>query len=453
MNISYDLNLEQQHNLIITPELKLALKILQLPSTELDEMVEKELEENPVLEIIEDVKEEKTEEEIDWKEYMQFQGKSYDSEESTSYDEIENTYENTVSYSFTLQDHLLAQLHLATESKETYRIGEFIIDSLDENGYLTISLQEISKLLKKDEKIVEESLAIVQAMEPVGVGARDLKECLLIQLKAQGITDEKIIGIVEENLDDIAANRIQLISKKFHISIEQAQQLSDIIKYLEPKPGRAFEGNTPTRYVVPDIYIEKVGDEYVITINDNYSNKLKINQYYKKILLSEEKTSEAAIYINDKLNSAFYLIKSLEQRKNTLYRVMNAILEYQIDFFEKGVMYLHRMTLKNIAEKIGVHESTVSRAVSSKYVQTPRGVFEVKYFFKSGVESEQGNSSSESIKTLVRQIINEEDITKPISDQEIADVLVSQGYAISRRTVAKYRDMMGINSSTKRKRF
>jgi len=467
--MGYDLVIEQQQKLIMTPELKLALKILQLPAAELEELILRELEVNPVLDLIDENRDEKTddhiekenideqkqkENEIDWKEYLQFQGKSYSAEELYLDDSNEASYENIITYSYKLKDHLLFQLNISHVDGETKRIGEYIIESLDENGYLTMSIEDMAKVLEADTDKIKLALEVIQSFEPYGVGASDLKECLLIQLANRGILDEKLKTIVQKHLDDIAANRLSIISKKLSISIEEAQHCSDIIKNLEPKPGRAFEDSTTTKYVIPDVYIDKIGNEYIITINEHFGSRLMINQYYKSILNSEDKTSQASLFINNKLSSAMWLIKSIEHRKNTLYNVMKAILEYQMDFFEKGPMHLKTMTLKKIAETINVHESTVSRAISGKYVQTPRGIFEIKYFFKSGVDSQDGDTvSSESIKKMIKKYIEEEDSSKPISDQQIADLLVKEGFMISRRTVAKYRDEMGILASSKRKRY
>jgi RNA polymerase sigma-54 factor len=312
----------------------------------------------------------------------------------------------------------------------------------------------MSVILNVKPEVVSEALSVIQTFDPFGVGAADLKECLLIQLKNKDILDKKVETMVMNHLDDIACNRINNISKKLSISIEEAQKFSDIIKNLEPKPGRAFEGNTATKYVTPDAYIEKAGNEYIVIVNDHYGSRLMINQYYKNILNSEDKSSQASTYINNKLSSAMWLIKSLEHRKNTLYDVVNAILQYQMDFFERGPMFLKTMTLKKIAEMVNVHESTVSRAINGKYVQTPRGIFEIKYFFKSGVDNQDGEAiSSESIKKIIKSYVNGEDTSKPVSDQNIADFLVKKGYVISRRTVAKYRDELGILSSSKRKRY
>ena len=464
MRMGYDLVIEQQQKLIMTPELKLALKILQLPAVELEELIQHELEANPVLEMAEDNRDEKPEvqqkqdknekeKEIDWKEYFQFQGKSYSAEFDND-EAAESSYENFVTYSYTLKDHLISQLRVSQINKKLRVIGEYIIESLDENGYLTITHEDMAAILNVKVETIREALNVIQTFEPFGVGAADLKECLLIQLRNKDILDEKIETIILNHLDDIAGNRINTIAKKLFISIEEAQEYSDIIKNLEPKPGRAFEGGTSTKYVIPDAYIEKLGNEYMIMVNDHYGSRLMINQFYKKILVSEDKSSQASTFINNKLSSAMWLIKSLEHRRNTLYNVLKAILDYQMDFFEKGPMFLRTMTLKKIAEMVNVHESTVSRAINGKYVQTPRGIFEIKYFFKSGVDNQDGEAiSSESIKKMIKGYVSGEDTSKPLSDQNVADFLVKEGYMISRRTVAKYRDELGILSSSKRKRY
>lgn len=467
MRMGYDLAIVQQQKLVMTPELKLALKILQLPALELEEFIQQELETNPVLELSEEPKDEKIiseqdkkndnkekEKEIDWKEYLQFQGKSYCIDSNYNDDGAEPSFDNYVSDSYTLKDHLLFQLQLSLLRYNLLDIGEFIIESLDENGYLTIPMDELAELAKTDMNTLEKVLSIIQTFDPAGVGARDLAECLLIQLNFKGLLNANTEKTVKQHLDDIAYNRLNNISKSLGVSVEVAQNISDLIKGLEPKPGRAFECNNSTKYIVPDIYIEKISDEYTITVNDYSNSGLRINQYYRNLLQNEEKGSQASQFISSRLSSAMWLIKSIEQRKTTLYNVVQAILEYQIDFFDKGVMHLKTMTLKNIADKISVHESTVSRAINGKYVQTNKGVFELKYFFRSGIENETGDGiSSESIKKMLKNLIDQENHKHPISDQDIADILAKEGLAISRRTVAKYRDDQGILSSSKRKRY
>lgn len=471
MRMGYDLVLEQQQKLVMTPELRLALKILQLPVIELENLIKQELETNPVLDIIEDIPDEKINDleeekkindeetkklldEIDWKEYFQFQGKSYCLENTEIEEQQESSYENFIYYADTLKDHLLFQLGSLKLSKADRKIGEYIIESLDDNGYLTTPIENIAEVFSVNEEKVQNILRIIQTFEPVGVGATNLIECLLLQINALGLADENIITIIKEHLDDIAANRLHSIAKRLSIPVTKVQEYSDIIKSLEPKPGRAFYCGTENRYIIPDVYIEKIDNEYIITINDSYGTRLMINRYYRNMINTMDKSSDAMSFINDKLSSALWLIKSLEQRKNTLYKVMQAIVDHQKDFFEKGDGYLKTMTLKDIADEVQVHESTVSRAISGKYAQTPRGIFEIKYFFKSGVGSKSGEDiSSESIKKMIKSIIDAEDSSKPVSDQTITEFLIKKGINISRRTVAKYRDELGIPSSSRRRRY
>lgn len=466
MRMGYQLTLEQQQKLVMTPELKLALKILQLPSTELEQLIQNEMEVNPILdlkenkEIKEDIastnnkSENDLQKDIDWKEYIQFQGKSHYIDNNAVNDDSELSYDNIIAYRNTLKDNLYFQLNVSSINNELRDIGEFLINSIDDNGYLTISTYEISKILNEDEHKINKVLEVIQSFEPIGVGSRDLSECLIIQLKQKDMYNNTLGEIIQNHIEDLANNRLGIISKKLSISIEKVQQLCDIIKNLEPKPGRAFDGSDEIRYIKPDVFIEKIRGEYIITVNEYYSSKLTINRHYRSILKSEDKSSQAFSYINNKLSSALWLIRSIEHRKNTLYNVMKAILQYQLDFFEFGVMYLKTMTLRNIADIVEVHESTVSRAINGKYVQTPKGVFEIKYFFKSGIGNTDGEAiSSESIKGIIKHLIHNEKATNPLSDQNIADILTKRGYKISRRTVAKYRDEIGILSSSKRKRY
>jgi len=472
MKMGYELILEQQQKLVMTPELRLALKILQMPQFELEEMVQQEIEANPVLELhdseynkdekeeFEDKREVLTEKQnlekesdIDWREYLSYRGKSYEAE-SLNDENNELSYDNMITYNSSLRDHLIAQLQVIRMEREMKDACEFLIESLDENGYLTVTLEEAAIITSTALTTVEKALTIIHGFEPSGVGARNLKECLLLQLKNMENLDDRLRIIIEENLEDIGANRIGVIAKKLKIGTTEAQKLCDSIKNLEPKPGRSFEGSDTTRYIVPDVVVEKIAGEYVVFVNDTYSTRLSVSSYYKNVLESENKESQASQYINHKLASALWMIKSIEHRRNTLFKVVSEMMEYQKEFLDKGIIYMKSMTLKNISEQIGVHESTVSRAISGKYVQTPRGTFELKYFFKSGVDNDEGDIiSSESVKKKIGRMITEEDHAHPISDQDIAEALCKDGVRISRRTVAKYRDEMGISSSSKRKRY
>lgn len=474
MKMGYELVLEQQQKLVMTPELRLALKILQMPQFELEEMVQQEIESNPVLELsdnannndmkeesenqdmvepILDKKNEEKESDVDWREYLSYRGKSYQAE-GLSDENSELSYDNLITYNSSLRDHLIAQLQVIKMDKEISDICEFLIESLDENGYLTVNLEEVSLMTSTSIDLVERALKVIQGFEPAGVGARNLKECLLIQLKSMDNEDCRLKIIIEENLEDIGANRIGLIAKKLRLNAIDTQSLCDCIKNLEPKPGRSFENADATRYIVPDVIVEKIGGEYIVFVNDSYSTRLSVSSYYKNVLEHESKESQASQYISRKLSSAMWMIKSIEHRRNTLFNVVSSIMEYQKDFLEDGIIFMKSMTLKNISEEIGVHESTVSRAISGKYVQTPRGTFELKFFFKSGVDNDEGDTiSSESVKKKIEKLISEEDHGHPISDQEISEFLFNDGVHISRRTVAKYRDEIGIPSSSKRKRY
>jgi RNA polymerase sigma-54 factor len=285
------------------------------------------------------------------------------------------------------------------------------------------------------------------------VGARDLRECLTIQCRADGITDENVYRIINEYLDDLAENRYPLIAKKLGISSVQVQEICDYLKTLEPKPGRMY-ANNDNRYVVPDVVVRKMGNEYYIIPNDRNSPRLSIRKDYQQMLSSEEQNNDAVRFLNDKLNSAMWLIKSIEQRMQTIYKVVEMIVRKQRCFFEYGKKHLKPMTLKEIADEIGVHESTVSRATNGKYMETPMGTFELKYFFSSGVSDDNGEGiASESIKDYIQDIIDAENARKPLSDDRIARELACKGIKISRRTVAKYREDMRIPASSKRKRY
>lgn len=276
----------------------------------------------------------------------------------------------------------------------------------------------------------------------------------MIQLKHRGKDKPEAHLIIENHLEDIAENRLCNIAKALGISVKEVQDISDEIKSLEPKPGRQFGSSSDNRYIVPDVTVEKVGDEYVIIVNDSTAPRLNISPYYQKMLREADKDSNISKFLSSRLNSALWLIRSIEQRRQTIYNVVKAVVNYQRDFLDHGPKHLKTLTLKQIADELGIHESTVSRSINGKYMQTPRGLFEIKYFFTSGVTGQDGSSiASESIKTIIREMIENEDPKSPLSDQAIADSMEECGIEISRRTIAKYRDEMSIPSSTKRKRF
>ncbi|MEW8973397.1 MAG: RNA polymerase factor sigma-54 [Tissierellaceae bacterium] len=458
MKLGYNLTLEQTQKLIMTPELRQAIQLLQFNSLELNEYIKKEMEENPMLEMenpsegMERIEELPSEKEIDWKEYVE---KYDDISYKPQVDKNQEKYnlESFISYSPSLKEYLVNQLNLVKLSEEEYDIGEYIIQNIDENGYLFVSTEEIAYQLEIPESKVEEILKVIQTFDPLGVGARDLKECLLIQIKEKGDIDSLIVSIIEEYLDDLACNRMLKISKELNIDVEKMQGVCDYIRTLEPKPGRAFSsGGDNVRYIVPDATIELIDGEFIILINDNTGPRLNINSFYRN-LISNSSDKDATNFLSEKLNSAMWIIKSIEQRRQTIYKVVESILKFQIEFFRTGDKALVPLTLKDVADDIEMHESTISRATNGKYVQTPRGLYELKYFFTTGLPSAKGDISSTSIKSIIKDIIDNEDPKKPYSDQSIADILKTKGAKISRRTVAKYRDELEIPSSSMRRRF
>lgn len=461
MRMGYNLQLEQTQKLVMTPQLQQAIKILQLNSIELEQFIQTQLETNPVLEVEEIyskedplLSREREMKEIDWKEYADDYRNSGNDYGTSAYQSGENdfTYENFVSGTATLQEYLLEQYRLTIWNKHYSKVGEYLIYSLDENGYLNISLEEVAKEFNLGLEEVERVLRGIQTLDPPGVGARSLQECLLIQLDQKEITCPYTRAVIEHYLEDIAQNRYPQVAKKLNLPVEELQKICDFIRTLEPKPGRAFTSASHS-YIVPDVVVKKVGDEYVIIMNEHQGPRLTIREDYRRILAGKD-DQETLKYINDKLNAASWLIRSIEQRRQTIYKVVEKILEKQRGFFEQGKKHLRPMTLKEVAEEIEVHESTVSRATNGKYMETPVGTFELKYFFTSGIEGEDGEGvSAESIKSFIKEIIAEEDPKKPLSDNRIAEILSEKGMPISRRTVAKYREDLFIPASSKRKRY
>ncbi|MBA1334861.1 MAG: RNA polymerase sigma-54 factor RpoN [Firmicutes bacterium] len=456
MKMGFNLTLEQTQKLIMTQELQQAIKILQLSSLELREYIQQQLETNPLIETKEEDPESSasvSDESIISRliKNMEYNKWEYEYQEDNDND---YSYENYVANETTLRDHLLFQLHVTILSDMHRRIGEYIIESLDDNGYLTATIEEISSEVKADAEEVQKVLAIIQTFDPAGVACRSIKECLAVQLQIKGIDDPVVKEVVENHLENLADKRFNQIAKDLNISTADVQRIYDLIKTLEPKPGRAFNSSTNIKYINPDVIVKQVDDEFLVMVNDSTAPRLIINSYYRNILNNCEDQPNTSKYITSKLEAALWLIRSIEQRRMTLYKVVNAIVEYQKDFFLNGIRHLKPLTLKDIANKVGVHESTVSRATNGKYVETPRGIFELKFFFTSGVNSVFGEEiSSESIKEVIKEMIDGEDPYKPVSDQKITDILNSRGINISRRTVAKYRDELGIQSSSRRKRY
>ena len=455
--------LEQSQKLVMTPQLQQAIQILQFTSLELEEYINEQLEKNPVLEKIEEADEseymlniesEKNRiKEINWKEYTE-DFNNFEYTRGIYYNEDnEFSFENIVSKEITLQEHLLFQYNLIMSDREHTKIGEYIINSIDDRGYLMATVEEIAACFNEEQSVIENILQIIQTLDPPGVGARTLEECLLIQLCLLDIKDRKIYTLIEKHLFDIASNRYPHIAKQLGVTPKKVQNYCDFIKTLEPRPGRSFAHNR-NRYIIPDVIVRKIGKEYIILDNDHRGTGLVIRNDYKKMMASGDENSDVNKFLNAQFNSAVWLIKSVEQRKRTIHNVCSTIVKKQISFFENGKKNLKPMTLKEVADEIGAHESTVSRATNGKYMDTHFGIFELKYFFTGGFRKDSGEEiSARGIKTFIQDIVNKEDCKKPLSDEKIANKLKSEGIDISRRTVAKYRDELGILSSSKRKRY
>lgn len=458
MSMNMNLQLIQTQKLVMTPELKQAIEMLQYSQLELNDFIQEELMTNPVIEMdLPDLPADKKEpaQEFDWKSIAVSMRDDHEKQRvlTQASKDDETVFESTVSDQDSLLDHLLLQLQFTDVKANEREIATYIIENIDDNGYLDLTPEEVTIKFQVDVEVFNRLLYIIQGFEPVGVAARNLQECLKLQIIADENAHILALAIVERHLKDLAENKIALIAKALNAHLEDVQRATDYIKTLEPKPGRKFAGNTEIRYIVPDVAVQKQKDGYQIIINDSTAPKLHISNFYQSVLQSNEE-STASEYISKKLNSALRLIKSIEQRRNTIYKVVTSIVEEQKEFFDKGPLYLKTLTLKEIADLVRVHESTVSRAVSGKYLQCVHGLFEIKYFFQSGVSSEMGEGiSAETVKKIIKEQIDKEDQKKPVSDQHLADVLNELGIKISRRTVAKYRDELLIPATSKRKRF
>ena len=478
LGLQQSLILTQQ--LVMTPQLQQAIKLLQLSRLELAEMIQQEMEQNPALEeagteelsdkkitalesetsppekespVKEVTIKEKVRTDTDWENYIN----EYNST-GRVYTESENTeapnFEAFTSEKKTLEDHLKWQLMLHGLSEKEEKDGHMIIGNLNRDGYLCSDVEEIAAASGSDVKLVENTLSVLQTFDPPGVCARDLCETLLIQVKQLGIDNPIIIEIIKNHLKNLENRNSKKIAKALKISVEDVRAAVKIIQYLEPKPGRKFSTDEPA-YITPDIYVYKQGDDFKIVMNDDGLPKLKINQFYKNAIASGKKISkDAKNYLNEKMQSASWLIKSIHQRQKTIYLVMESILKFQREFFEKGIAYLKPLILKDIAEDIEMHESTISRVTTNKYAYTPQGLFELRYFFNSSIERTGGESmASASVREKIRLLIEKEDPESPLSDEKIANILQEANIRIARRTVAKYRKVLNILPSNKRKQL
>ena len=458
MNINFGLNLIQEQKLIMTQEMQMSVKLLQMSAYELGQYVNKEMQENPVLEE-KDLQNHKNNNNdgTDYKEIIKYLDK--DDYKVKNYGaKVENEEISPFYYiaeEKSLKDYLKEQIGEFNEKCEILDICKYMVENLDAKGYLSVSLFDICKELAISDEDAETALKILQSLEPQGIGARNLKECLKIQLHNLAIDDENIYKIIDNYLELLAENKYNSIAKELRVTVSEVQKYGDIIKTLEPKPSRGFYTGETVKYIVPDAYINKFDGQYFISMNEDVLPKLNINSLYKEII-KNEKDVEAVEYVKDKLNSAMFLIRSIEQRKNTVYRVLEEILVVQKEYFDRGAEYLKPMTLKEIANNLEMHESTISRAIREKYVSVNNGkVIKIKDLFTTGIASVVGGEdiSTTNIKKAIKEMVDNEDPKKPLSDQIICNRLNIEGMNISRRTVAKYREELQIKSSSKRKRF
>ena len=473
MGLELRQNLKLTQQLVMTPQLQQAIKLLQLSRFELLEAVQQELLENPMLEEAAKDSSEEMEAQIqpseqradvsfddaelmrnaDWENYL---GDFSSTAKQTQFKETEAleemmSYEARLSGKPSLEGHLMWQLCLSSITEEEEIIGEAIIGNLDSQGYLGSSAEDIASETLSPLALVESVLHRLQRFDPVGVAARSPRECLLIQLEMLGQDDPILISLVDEHLEDIEKRRYKPLLRKFKIQMEDLKAYLDILQSLDPMPGASY-GSDNTVYVSPDVFVYEYENDFVIVMNDDGLPKLQLSPYYMDDMSLAVKGPDRE-YLHDKMRSAMWLMKSLHQRQRTLYKVVESIVRFQRSFFEHGVTKLKPLILKDVADDIEMHESTVSRITTSKYVATPHGIYELKFFFNSALEMDDGTQvGSESVKAIIKKLVSEEDPKHPYSDEKIAAVLKERlDVNIARRTVAKYRAVLGIESSSKRK--
>ncbi len=476
MALELRLQVKLSQQLVMTPQLQQAIKLLQLSRMELLDVVTEELAENPMLEESEEqaapenqvdekpageenTEEAKTESEavddIDWQTYLE----GYSLSSTTTSDVYEDnedrpSFESLLTKKSTLFDHLMWQLNLSIVPEAEHLAAAEIIGNIDDAGYLHADLDDICVATSVDEVVAEQALKRIQQFDPAGVAGRNLQECLLLQLERLGLEESLSATILRDHIDDIEGRKYPVIARALKISLDEVLAAAKIVSELDPRPGRAFN-QEDVQYISPDIFVHKVGEEYVVTLNDEGLPNLRINAFYRSALTNSDSVDKkAGEYIQDKMRSAVWLIKSIHQRQRTIYKVTKSIVKYQRQFFDYGIEHLKPLVLRDVAEDIEMHESTVSRVTTNKYVQTPQGLFELKYFFNSGISTTDGDSvASESVKIRIKEIVSKEDPKKPLSDQKIVQLLKENDIHIARRTVTKYREMLGIGSSTERKRL
>ena len=474
MVLQHKLELKLAHRLILTPSLQQAIRLLPMTTLELVDLLNQEMVENPLLEEVpaEELRQADamaqveqadpdplptTEKQDTWDDadFAYFFGEYLDDRYSPRVpQEIKEPIplENTLSTSSSLADHLHWQLSALTDDELLREIGSAIIGNLDDDGYLVASLDEVASMGAWPTTEVERILGLVQRFDPVGVAACDLQDCLLLQLRHLGLEGTPSETIVSEHLRLLESHRVPELARAMNLPIDELTQHIEIIRNLDPKPGRRYN-SSPAQYVVPDVSIVKVDDEYVARLHDDGLPQLRISPVYRRLLAENSDNSDATrAYVKDKFRSALWLLKSVDQRQKTIHKVATSIINFQREFLDHGIEHLRPLVLRDVANDIGMHESTVSRVVNNKYMYTPQGVYEMKYFFHSGIHSTYGDSvSSVTIKQRIRKIVDSEDRGQPLSDAKIVRALQDDGVFLARRTIAKYREECRIPTSSRRK--
>ncbi len=485
LGLKQQLKLSQQ--LVMTPQLQQAIKLLQLNQLELEHLVQQEIQDNPVLEDIAEGEDEPASAaeasadapaegaaapepvagpesaspgerepsdaekvaDVDWQSYLDAYPQTGVRDASA---DDRPSVEATLTRRATLAEHLEWQLQLASLPIEEEIVAHLIIGNLDERGYLQAVVEDLARQAGVREEVGEAALRKVQEFDPPGVAARDLRECLSAQVRSLEIDDPVVLRIIDSHLERLIKRDFRGIGKLLGIPLEDVAVAARVIGRLEPRPGRAFGGEEPV-YIVPDIYVTKVGEEFHIQLNDDGLPRLRISALYRDVLTRGNGVpKDTKDYVSEKVRSAMWLIKSIHQRQRTIYKVMQSITKHQRDFFDRGINYLRPLNLRDVADDIEMHESTVSRVTTNKYAHTPQGIFELKYFFNSSISRLDGEAvASESVKERILRLIRNEDPARPLSDQRIAEMLRVANINIARRTVTKYRESMRILSSTKRR--
>lgn len=469
MHMEHRLTQTQRQQLVLTQKMQQALQILQMSSMELEQHVQQELEQNPFLEVAQKTEEpdltppvpttsapeedQQFNEAWDLDRFADRWKEGTDLSRNEDLDARRQYYENSITQEESLRAHLLGQLRVSVDDDALYAIGErIIIGDIDERGYFTGDLAALAEELQVEAAVVGQVLRLIQGFDPTGVGARDVVECLLLQIESEFPEEPQLRTLVERHMEELKKRQIPVIAKAMRISTDRVEHLKDLLATLNPWPGHQYSSGPP-QYVTPDVVVEKADDRFVVRLMNDRTPEIRINNDYAKKMRDGAQRQDAE-YIRQKMESARWLTRNIEQRQQTIVKVAQSICDFQSEFLEKGVEHIRPLTLQVIADEVGVHESTVARTTRGKYIQTPQGLFELKYFFSPGLRRDVGeDQSSKSVMAAVRKIVEEEDKRKPLSDQKIADLLTAQGLNIARRTVTKYREAMGILSTTLRRQY